>query len=364
MTKKTNSLVFRYGLNIFWRNKSAQFKSISNILQLENILIKELQTQNLKIVFIYYKHKWVSISVYSHQTNNQSLKYNIVKYFNTVLNWNQVSIQFNISKTCLQFFFNIIQRCQLHILTSNNYHITSYIIWFFFNKYILYSLIINIKKNILHFYNNFSYIRDTLLLLINMPLFITKQSISFNISRFKIRTINGSIKLKVLSLYLENSIVRSCGLFFNISINNVLLQRGLLLQNKIINKYQQEGVYYIFHTLIISILYNNTKIITDYLSFYIKLRNNHQKLLKNFISILNKIYFGRIINMHGLKLRLNGKLNGNMRTSKYNYSLGKVQLQTLNVMLNFNQTVSYTKFGSISIKIWLVYGSSSLQKTI
>jgi hypothetical protein len=184
-----------------------------------------------------------------------------------------------------------------------------------------------------------------------MPLFITKQSISFNISRFKIRTINGSIKLKVLSLYLENSIVRSCGLFFNISINNVLLQRGLLLQNKIINKYQQEGVYYIFHTLIISILYNNTKIITDYLSFYIKLRNNHQKLLKNFISILNKIYFGRIINMHGLKLRLNGKLNGNMRTSKYNYSLGKVQLQTLNVMLNFNQTVSYTKFGSISIKI-------------
>ena len=47
-----------------------------------------------------------------------------------------------------------------------------------------------------------------------------------------------------------------------------------------------------------------------------------------------------------------------MRKSKYHYKLGKVQLQTLKSSLNYSLGLSYTKFGIISIKIWLLHANS------
>lgn len=39
-----------------------------------------------------------------------------------------------------------------------------------------------------------------------------------------------------------------------------------------------------------------------------------------------------------------------MRKSKYIYKIGKVQLQTLKLIFDYNLYLSFTKFGIISIK--------------
>jgi len=50
MTKKTNSLLFRFGLSTLWFNKSIKNKTITNIIRLENIIYKLLKKKKL----IYY----------------------------------------------------------------------------------------------------------------------------------------------------------------------------------------------------------------------------------------------------------------------------------------------------------------------
>ena len=54
---------------------------------------------------------------------------------------------------------------------------------------------------------------------------------------------------------------------------------------------------------------------------------------------------------NGFQLRVTGKLNGRMRKSKYQYSIGKVSLQTLQSIISYSMTVSYTKFGLLSNKV-------------
>ena len=44
-----------------------------------------------------------------------------------------------------------------------------------------------------------------------------------------------------------------------------------------------------------------------------------------------------------------------MRRSKFHYKLGKVCLQSLSIGLNYSIALSYTKFGIISIKVWLLH---------
>jgi ribosomal protein S3 len=101
---------------------------------------------------------------------------------------------------------------------------------------------------------------------------------------------------------------------------------------------------------VVAILYNNAGIISDYLSVIISSDTNHKRSLKKFITIFEIFFFSNLLQLTGFQLRLNGKLNGKMRKSKYHYKVGKVQLQTLKILLNFSLAISYTKFGTISIK--------------
>jgi ribosomal protein S3 len=46
-----------------------------------------------------------------------------------------------------------------------------------------------------------------------------------------------------------------------------------------------------------------------------------------------------------------------MRKSKYHYDIGKVQLQTLKIILSYSLSFSYTKFGILSTKFWILHGN-------
>ena len=175
--------------------------------------------------------------------------------------------------------------------------------------------------------------------------------------KLKIKKITGLIKLKAFSLYISNLIKKYFFYFFYIKINHVLLQKGIMFKYKLLNKNHLDSIL-LFKTLVLSIIYNNTIILGNYLTGIITMAKNHKKTLSEFIFLLDSFYFTNIIKLVGLQLKLNGKLSGKMRTSKYKYKIGKVQLQSLNIKLNYHLGISYTKFGIIGVKVWLLNGNS------
>lgn len=167
--------------------------------------------------------------------------------------------------------------------------------------------------------------------------------------RVKLRKILGLVKFKFFEIYLENIIYKFYSIFYKIYINNIYIQKGLYLRYKINLKYKYNN-WLIFQTLLISIIYNSTKIISDYIANMIALEKNHNKVLKTFVSLIEQMFFLNIVKLVGFQLRLNGKLAGKMRKSKYHYKIGLIQRQTLYYKLNYSLVISYTKFGSISVK--------------
>jgi hypothetical protein len=165
-----------------------------------------------------------------------------------------------------------------------------------------------------------------------------------------LRKINGLIKFKIFSFYLENIIFKFCNFFVDIKINNILLKKNLFYNLKQYIQLKKKDFLPVFNTIIFSIIYKNPKLITEYLSIQIKKDKKHKKVLSNFVLVLEKIFFSNVIKLKGLKLRLNGKLNGSMRKSKYQYSLGKIELHKIDSCLTFSSSLSYTKFGVIAIK--------------
>ena len=95
MTKKTDALILRYGLSVLWQNKYIKTKAVSNIIQLENIIYKELFNKNLKILTIKYRPGFVTVFIYNFCQFFNSLFYQqVIKYYRSVLNLRKVIQKF------------------------------------------------------------------------------------------------------------------------------------------------------------------------------------------------------------------------------------------------------------------------------
>lgn len=128
------------------------------------------------------------------------------------------------------------------------------------------------------------------------------------------------------------------------------MTKGLFLRFNKSKLYSREVYRIAFQTILLSLVYRNTKVLSDYLVDLIKKNKQHHKTLRTFVSGIERFFFSNTLKLLGLQLRVTGKLGGRMRKSKYHYSLGKVQLQTIRMGVSYTLGVSYTKFGVISIK--------------
>jgi hypothetical protein len=167
----------------------------------------------------------------------------------------------------------------------------------------------------------------------------------------KLRQIKGLIAIRLFKLQLENIVVLTCGRFLDISINNIFVSKGINSIKKVGSRMKKQEFRFIFYLLLLSSQYNQSKMIANYVANSIKTTKKHYLVLRSFIGLVEYFFFKNIINFLGLQLRLTGKLGGKMRRSKYHYKLGKVWLQTLKIGLNYTLSISFTKFGIISIKV-------------
>jgi len=167
----------------------------------------------------------------------------------------------------------------------------------------------------------------------------------------KLRKISGFVSIRVFQLSLENIICYTCKRFLSVSIHNIFLSKGLHVQQKLGVKMRKQKFRSLFYLVLMSALFNQSKIIALYLAVSIKTTKNHLVVLRSFIDLVEFFFFKRILRFLGFQLRLTGKLGGKMRRSKFHYKLGKVCLQTISIGLSYSTVLSYTKFGVISIKV-------------
>jgi hypothetical protein len=367
MTKKTNSLLFRYGGSTLWLNKTINDTIFSNRLRLENIIQTELKKKGLSVLKVCYDEASnLKIFVYKPLTSiSVKLKKQLLLDYQRTLNLKKTRENFGLDLSTIRWLLMDTIQHKTRLRKKIETKSIRVLLILFFKKYLLktffdtllllqrvaatsvfdvkliglYALVVSLDNN-----------RRARNVLITTSVFYKKG----------LRKTNGFLTLKLLSLQLEHAFHWSGVGFWKVSITNAFLTKGLFLRFNKSKLYSREVYRIAFQTILLSLVYRNTKVLSDYLVDLIKKNKQHHKTLRTFVSGIERFFFSNTLKLLGLQLRVTGKLGGRMRKSKYHYSLGKVQLQTIRMGVSYTLGVSYTKFGVISIKTWLLYGNADL----
>jgi predicted DNA-binding protein YlxM (UPF0122 family) len=85
MTKKTNSLLFRFGVSTLWKNKCVSGINLATKLRIENIITKELFKNKLEVVTIFYRFKAIIVFIFYQYESSDKFKRVVLNYYNKTL---------------------------------------------------------------------------------------------------------------------------------------------------------------------------------------------------------------------------------------------------------------------------------------
>jgi len=353
MTKKTNSLIFRFGFTTLWDNKCVNKKTIANIIQLENIIYQELKKKNLKVLSLVHKVKLINVIVYNDYDILNSLKRQVIIFYKEKLNLYQTAEKFGLSKTLI---INVIKKessiQKIHLFNKVSIVTNSMLIELVYIKYFL----TNFFFILLKFFKQILFLKLKLILkslnILNIKYFNTYKGsfLKTNLKK-KLRKIFGLVLINLVIFKLENIIFLLASFFVKVNIQNVLTNKGLFITKNLNKNLKKKNFRLFFYLLFISVNYKKSKLLSDYLVSTIKKSKTHTKLFKSYVTYIELLFSLNLIKFIGFQLRVTGKLNGKLRKSKYHFRLGKVQLQRINVGLSYTMSISYTKFGVFSIKV-------------
>lgn len=373
MTKKTNSLLFRLGISTIWKNKSVKYQSITNRIQIENIILQEFKKRKLKVLYMNYLKKKISIYFYNGVYTDTTFKKKIIKYHKKKLDLQNTSENFGIKLKKLRAILTFSKK----IKTNKSIYFTSklkikklkrahknkkpQIFSIYFKVYILKILFTQITK--LKWTLTFQFWRILNIFFKNKGIFFPINSRLISKIKYinQLKKTKGQILENLISSKLENIIFWKCLHLFEIEMLPIFSKIGLYIGN--IKKYSlKQYNIRIFResycSLILALNYKKSDVLVQELCIALKKNKKHWLVLRQFVNRLQTYYNSRHFKIRGLQLRANGKLGGKMRKSKYHFKLGKVQLQTLKIQTTYSIGYSYTRFGIISLKIWVLYAKT------
>jgi small subunit ribosomal protein S3 len=163
------------------------------------------------------------------------------------------------------------------------------------------------------------------------------------------------LKVEQLKLEMELSIVFNRNFYlklhnvFNLPLYFDFIQ---LIRNKIEATTPSLGTLeFMFY---LSCKLKNTSIIASFLAQSLELENRHRRVLWSTINIV-KFLRRQLFLFKSIRIYITGKLNGKMRRKTYGFKLGRLAVQQINTNLSYFKATSFTKFGTISVKVWMFF---------
>ena len=145
------------------------------------------------------------------------------------------------------------------------------------------------------------------------------------------------------------------GISINISQKeqNFLKKKFLFLRRYSKNKFFKESLNIVF---IITKIKNSAKILAEFLALQISLLKRHNHFLIFLKTLLILFINSKFSKIKGIKIVINGRFNGAPRAKSRLILIGNIPIQTINNLIDYHQTTSYTKNGTFGVKIWINQG--------
>jgi len=353
MTKKTNSLLFRLSISSLWKNKSPNFYKFINVLRLENILYLELQKRKLSILDIKWTRSRTHIWVYDSLDVSIIFKQEVFQFYKKTKNAIKLMETYSLPKwLLLKILLDKRFYIQKTISKKKNYFFS---LSCFLIKDYGFQRVCKIIKILSYFqWIQLNFILKSLLILNTVYAFFIRRPLLSTIRwQLGLNKVWSLCFFKILSVYLENIVFYTKQICINVNVSNIWSKKGVIFQYFLRDTF-------LYQLLTLSSVYNNSQILSEFIAIQLKKDKNHRRLLRRIILCIENFWTSYDLSFSGFQLRVTGKLNGNMRKSKYQYILGKVSLQTLDSIISYTMNVSYTKFGLISNKLWLFYGNKQI----
>jgi hypothetical protein len=344
---------------MLWKNKTSPVEILTNIIQLNKLIFIWLQKKKLNVLDIDYKLKQIHIFVYSQFFISRRIKFQIIKMYKKKLKLNSVVQKFGLTKKQLIAMLNF-NRVKVNEIFKRYKNVFWNISFLLLKKWLRTLLRVNTKA-LKNKYKKFEifFFKDNVCFYTFLHSSYRRLQANFFGKLLLIRKMNGFLKGALISKVLQHTLFLLINKDIQIKINNIWLRKGVPRLPLFGDSIKQLVFRYNFFTLYLALVYKNSKLVADYLSEAIKKDKQHRKTLQKCTDSIEKIFFSKLLFLSGMQIRVTGKLGGKMRRSKYHYKLGTVQLQTLKHFVSYSCLPVYTKFGLISIKVWLVQQNES-----
>lgn len=340
MSRETNSLLLRYGINIFWSSSLFFPQNFFLTLQLNSFFGLVLRNYFFSTLKIQYISNFIILYVFYYKEERFSFIFKFLKLANIqvtklVLRKNY-SLKFSTGKPitnldALSFIFiGFIRKLFLSFL--------------FYQLLVKFQLFFPIKSLVS------VCVRDTIGFLVKL-----RTSQIFFFRNWKLQVINFLLKFKWLCLFISSLIFDYTNKKINVVLKSILEHSFVTLRIPFFFKYLRNGVTkQKFYLVLLSFFFFKAKILTSYLALLVKKTKNkkHIKNLIFFFHSLRTLFVKQFICIYGLKFKISGRLGGKLRRSSFGYKLGYSPLMSFKTYVDYSCDFVYTQYGSFSLKLW------------
>lgn len=353
MAKKTNSLLLRYGINIFWSSSISNPNLEYRIVVFFNLLTFMFKYFNFQILKIQNNLKQLYIYIFPYKERfNFLIRY--ILYFEKSL--------------LTKYFFRVVYGIKIRKQTKSLFKINKkkekrVAIFFFTLGFLVFKILILkwllflkkfkiliIKKIYLLSFN--FYFSDTL----TLQGFVVKKKFNLILYFYKLNLLNSFLKFKFLELHCSLLSFLYTGKKLIFTIKSIFDRSFLFFRIPFFFKYlKKKFLKQKLYIINLSFLFLKGNILLYYIHNIIKKTKNkkHIKNLLTFFKELKIIFKMQYIPIWGLKFRIAGRLGGKLRKGTFFYKLGNLKLLTFNTLLDYTLTIVHTFYGVFSLKLWL-----------
>jgi hypothetical protein len=236
-------------------------------------------------------------------------------------------------------------------------------------KYALYNhykihIISNLIKKILNYENlilnniHFQYNNNNIKLIINTVSFFERHKSIIKFKKALISKKRGQFKKRLIKIsYIVLNYINVKTLKINF-YNSCIPINYLIKFAKLVHKKEKFESYYhfTFQAVNCTFIGNTSSSILSNLVYIFTKRNPRRVKFLFFLKRVIIWYFNNLSNkskIDGVRIEVKGRFNPKSRARKQILSVGKIRKSECSSIVDYKHTVAITKFGSLSIKVWV-----------